>query len=87
MQLPVRFVLTKRLEGRLGPQRSLVAAGLAADPGAFAAGGHGDGNVVQAEGGLRLWPRTPRRAASDLWQRPIPGLALKTSGRWALRCS
>ena len=69
--------LTKRVEGRLGSQGSPVAAGLAADPGPFAAGGHGDGNVVQAEGGLRLWPRTPRRAASDLWQRPIPGLALR----------
>ena len=69
--------LTKRLEGRLGSKGSPVAAGLAADPGPFAAGGHGDGNVVQAERGLRLGPRAPCRAASDLWQRPIPGLALR----------
>ena len=69
--------LTKGVEGRLRSQRPAVAAGLAADPGPFAAGGHGDGNVVQPEGGLCLRPRTPCRAASDLWQRPIPGLALR----------
>ena len=76
--------LTKGLEGRLGSQTSAVAAGLPADPGPFAARGHGNGKVVQPEGRLHLGPRAPCRTASDLWQRPIPGLALRLR---ALRCS
>ena len=35
------------------------------------------GMLFRPERGLRLGPRAPCRAASDLWQRPIPGLALR----------
>ena len=53
--------LTKGVEGRLGPQGPPVAAGLARDAGAVAVGGHGDGNVVQAEGSefrAHFWARS-----------------------------